>query len=300
MVVSLGAVALATKAPWVVAPAMETGMWENAATQAHINTLRDRGARIVGPQEGSLASGRQGIGRMAEPEDIFEAAAAAVAPQDLIGQTVLVTAGPTREGFDPVRFISNASSGKMGYALAREAQRRGAKVVLVTGPTFLRRPDGIRVIRVETTDEMLAACRDNLAESSVLLMAAAPADFRPRSFSAVKTKKTAGAAQFQAEMENTPDILIELDARQNGRVVVGFAAETGALTEKARAKLEAKNLDMIVANDVTRPDAGFAVDTNAVEIIERNGSQTNLPVMSKDAVAVEILDRVAALVDARR
>ncbi len=296
----LAAVALATKAPWVVAPAMETGMWQNAATQAHVATLRDRGVRIVGPQEGALASGREGIGRMAEPVDIFAATAAAVAPQDLIGQTILVTAGPTREGFDPVRFVSNASSGKMGYALAREAQRRGAEVILVTGPTHLRAPEGMRVLPVVTTDEMLAACRNNLKESSVVVMAAAPADYRPHSFSAVKTKKAAGVAPFQTEMENTPDILTELNARKDGRVVVGFAAETGAVTEKARAKLKAKDLDMIVANDVTLPDAGFAVDTNAVEIIERDGSQTNLPVMSKDAVAAEILDRVAALVDARR
>jgi phosphopantothenoylcysteine decarboxylase/phosphopantothenate--cysteine ligase len=296
----LTAVALATRVPWVVAPAMESGMWQNDATQQNIQILRDRGARVVDPQEGTLASGRVGVGRMAEPEDIFEEALAAVAPLDLVGQRVLVTAGPTREGFDPVRFISNASTGKMGYALAREARCRGAEVCLVSGPTQLRPPHGVRLVRVTTTQEMLDACRANAASASIIIMAAAPADHRPASYSAVKTKKAPGEARFQIELENTPDILVELKARKPGCIVVGFAAETGAVGEKARGKLAAKDLDMIVANDVTRPDAGFAVDTNVVEIIMRDGSQTSLPTMTKDAVAAEILDRVAQLVDARR
>jgi len=217
----------------------------------------------------------------------------------LAGERVLVTAGPTRESFDPARFVSNASSGKMGYALARAARRRGAQVRLVSGPTLLAPPSGVEVVRVKTTEEMLAACRDHFESFAALLMAAAPADYRPVAYSAEKLKKTPGGGDLLVALEQTPDILLTLKARAKGLVCVGFAAESNELLNNARAKLESKDLDLIVANDITRPDAGFEVDTNAVVLLDRDGAAP-LPLMGKEAVADAVLDRVVALLAARR
>jgi phosphopantothenoylcysteine decarboxylase/phosphopantothenate--cysteine ligase len=294
----LGAVALSTRAPWVVAPAMEEGMWLNPVTQGHVASLAARGARIVSPGEGALASGRSGVGRLAEPEHIFEATLAALVPQDLAGQRLVVTAGPTREAFDPARFLSNASSGKMGYAIARVARRRGAEVRLVTGPTELAPPFGVEVVRVTTTLELLTACQTAIAGASALIMAAAPADFRPAAPSAHKRKKTPGE-RFTVDLESNPDILRTLGARSRGLAVVGFAAESQDVAANARKKLVDKDLDLVVANDITAPGAGFAVDTNAVVLVSREGDET-LPVMSKDDVASAILDRLVALLRGRR
>jgi phosphopantothenoylcysteine decarboxylase/phosphopantothenate--cysteine ligase len=245
------------------------------------------------PDRGHLASGAIGVGRMADPLMVYDETVAAAAPSDLAGKRVLVTAGPTREHFDPVRFISNASSGKMGFAVAAAARRRGAVVRLVTGPTSTPLPRCVDVVPVVSTEQLLNACREALPETDILVMAAAPADFRPTSAAENKGKKP--ETPFLADLEPTPDVLKTLSPRRNGRIVVGFAAETGELSDRARAKLEAKDLDLMVANDVTQPGAGFAVDTNIVKIISRDGSSRNLPLMSKEAVANEILNRVVAL-----
>lgn len=290
----VGAVALATRAPILIAPAMETGMWENAATQRNLSLLEERGVAVVEPGCGPLASGREGPGRMAEPEVIAEEVRAALTSKDLAGRRVLVTGGPTREAFDPVRFISNHSSGKMGYAVARMARRRGADVCLVSGPVALAPLPGVELVRVGSTQEMLAACRARIAASDVLVMAAAPADYRPVHFSAAKIKKTGRPGGLDVGLEATPDILQSLAAHEQSCCVVGFAAETQDLLSNAQAKLEAKHLDLIVANDLTRPDSGFGVDTNAVIMIEKGGAVSELPVMSKERVATEILNRVAA------
>ncbi len=295
----LTAIALSTRAPMVVAPAMEDGMWHHEATREHVLTLLRRGVRVVAPGTGELASGRVGAGRLAEPEDILDAAFTALTPQSLAGHTVLVTAGPTREAFDPARFVSNASSGKMGYALARMARRRGARVHLVSGPTVLAPPLGCELTRVETTRDMLEACERLLPETSILVMAAAPADYRPAVFSKAKLKKEQGGSRMSVELESTPDILRSLQARQKGVFVVGFAAESGQLVTNAKDKVEKKDLDLIVANDITRPDAGFAVDTNAVVIIDRDGNAESLPTMTKEAVAEAVLERAAKLAGRR-
>ncbi|OGQ90154.1 MAG: hypothetical protein A2289_19840 [Deltaproteobacteria bacterium RIFOXYA12_FULL_58_15] len=286
----LAAVALSTQAPWLVAPAMESGMWNNPATQKNVETLRERGAQFVMPTAGRLASGATGVGRMAEPEDIFEAALGRLTSQDLHGKKVVVTAGPTREYFDPVRFISNPSSGKMGFAVARVARRRGAEVVLITGPSNLVPPPDVHVDRIETTAELLTACQNALQDADILVMAAAPGDFSPASRQTTKSKKPTAA--FQAALEPTVDVLKTLAPRKAGCFVVGFAAETHDVNERAKAKLEAKDLDLVVANDITLPDAGFGTDTNVVTIISRDGSAARLPALSKVAVAEEILDRV--------
>jgi len=293
----LCAVALATRAPWILAPAMEANMWLNSATRAHVKALEERGARIVAPTHGPLASGREGVGRMAEPEQIIEVVEQVLSPQDFAGQRVLVTAGPTREAIDPVRFVSNPSSGKMGFALARQARRRGARVTLVSGPTALAPPPDVELVRVKTTDELLAACQAHLADATVVLMAAAPADFRVGSPAAQKIKKSPVPRSLSLELEQTPDILMSLGARTAGRVVVGFAAETHDVLEFAREKLVRKDLDLIVANDVTEPRAGFEADTNAVWLLDRDGRDTRLELAAKDAIAQAILDRVLTLVE---
>lgn len=294
----LGAVALSTRAPWVVAPAMEEGMWLNPATQGHVATLVSRGARIVSPGSGALASGREGKGRLADPEHIFEAILSVLAPQDLAGHRLIVTAGPTREPFDPARFLSNASSGKMGYALARVARRRGAQVTLITGPTDLAPPPDVDVVRVTTTLDLLAACQSAISGATALIMAAAPADFRPSAPAPHKRKKTPGE-RFSVDLESNPDILRTLDARSRGLAVIGFAAESQDLAPNARKKLLDKNLDLVVANDITSPHSGFAVDTNAVLLVSREGDEP-LPVMSKEDVASAILDRLVSILRGRR
>ncbi|MGA8768219.1 MAG: bifunctional phosphopantothenoylcysteine decarboxylase/phosphopantothenate--cysteine ligase CoaBC [Candidatus Acidiferrales bacterium] len=286
---------LATKAPVVVAPAMNVNMWEHPATQENLQKLRARGVHVVDPDEGYLACGMTGAGRLAATDAIVERVRSVLGlRRDFESQTVVVTAGPTREDLDPVRFLSNRSSGKMGYALAEAAARRGAHVVLVSGPTDLSAPEGVDWVPVRSTEEMRHAVHERAAEANVVIMAAAVADYRPAAAQSHKLKR--GDAGLTLELEPTPDILAELgrDAiQQRGqRVLVGFAAETDNLAENARGKLARKGADMIVANDVTQEGAGFDTDTNIVTIFLRDGREFPLPKLTKFEVANHILDRV--------
>jgi phosphopantothenoylcysteine decarboxylase/phosphopantothenate--cysteine ligase len=277
-------------APVVVAPAMNTRMWLHPATQANLSRLKARGVHVVDPESGWLAEGESGWGRLAEPARIVEATlVAARRSQQLTGKTLLVTAGPTREAIDPVRFISNRSSGKMGYALAAASARRGARVVLVSGPVDLPVPFGVERITVRTSAEMREAVRQHRVGAEAVLMAAAVADYAPRE-SHAKLKKAGGALTLT--LDEGPDILAELGAERRERLLVGFAAETEAVLDNARSKLERKNLDFIVANDVSRPDIGIDADDNAVTILGRNGGVWELPRQSKGEVAEGILDRI--------
>jgi len=283
---------LATTAPKVIAPAMNVNMWENAATQANIQKLKDRGARIVEPDSGYLACGMIGPGRLASNECIVQAVLEALgASQDLSGETVLVTAGPTREPIDPVRYLGNRSSGRMGYALAEAALRRGAKVVLITGPTALKPPSAAEVIQVQTAGEMRDAVLSHLERSTVVIKAAAVADFTVSKAAAQKIKRT-GAMHL--ELEATPDILKEIAQRKGVRVVIGFAAETQDALENARKKLHAKSLDAIVLNDVSKPGVGFDSERNAVTILTHSDA-INVPETSKWEVAHRVLDVVVKL-----
>ncbi len=288
----LGTVLLATRAPVVVAPAMNVNMWEHPTVQENVARLVARGVRIVGPAAGSLACGWEGLGRLADPADVVEAVACAVSPQDLRGERIVVSAGPTQEPLDPVRYLTNRSSGKMGYALARVARRRGADVTLVTGPTALSPPPGVRAVPVETAREMARAVEAAFADATVLVMCAAVADYRPRRPLDRKLKKR--AADLTVELERNPDILAGLARRKGRRIVVGFAAETHDVAAEARRKLAAKRLDLIVANDVTAPGAAFGGDTNVVRLIDAAGGDETLPLLPKEAVAGRILDWVAA------
>jgi len=289
--------ALAMRAPILVAPAMETGMWQNPATQATMALLRGRGVCVVGPAEGRLASGASGVGRMVEPTDIVEEARRIVGLQgDLAGARILVTAGGTREPIDPVRFVGNRSSGKMGYALAAAARDRGACVTLVSAAAGLPAPAGVALVPVESAQEMHAAVMARLADCDALIMAAAVADYRPARAQAHKIKKT--GAGLALEMEHTLDILLDVagqrEASRRPRVVVGFAAETEELLANAREKLQRKRLDLIAANDVTAPDSGFGTDTNRVVLLDVAGEEA-LPLLSKEDVAHRILERVREL-----
>lgn len=292
----LTTVILATRAPVLVAPSMNVHMFENAAVQANLATLRTRGVRIIEPGSGFLACGYEGAGRLAEPPVIVAEIERAVSSADLAGERVLIAAGPNREAIDPVRFISNRSTGKMGYALAAAAWRRGADVALVSGPTALPAPHGVRVERVTTAEEMRRAVVAEFPAASIVLMAAAVADYRPARPSAQKLKK--GAGPLTIECERTADILAGLTARKGNRFVVGFAAETENVLANAERKAREKRVDMMVANDVARSDAGFEVDTNAVTIVDARG-RVDLPVMSKDEVADRILDRILEVRGAR-
>jgi phosphopantothenoylcysteine decarboxylase / phosphopantothenate---cysteine ligase len=286
----LTTVLLATRAPLLLAPAMNVHMWEHAATQANLRTLVERGAEVVGPASGSLACGYEGTGRLAEPVEIVEAVAARLTEKDLQGERVLVSAGPTREAVDPVRYLSNHSSGKMGHAIARMARRRGAEVVLVSGPTDLPPPPGVRTVAVTTAAEMQRALEVEFRAATVLVMAAAVADYRVRQPAGRKLKKR--HARLALPLERTADILAGLAARKGRRLVIGFAAETHAVTEEAARKLREKRLDLIVANDVTAPGAGFGSDTNIVHLLDADGLAEALPVLPKDEVAGRILDWV--------
>jgi len=286
---------LAVRCPVVVCPTMNVNMYNHPATQKNLDVLKERGVWLVEPEEGELACGWEGKGRLADPEAILETVKAALSPQDLAGERVLVTAGPTWEALDPVRFISNRSSGKMGFALARVAKRRGAAVTLVSGPTGLRPPPGVRFVQVESASQMRDAVMENLGEATVVVKAAAVADYRPEQIHEDKIKKE--QENFVLSLTRTPDILAEVGARKGDRILVGFAAETRALLENARQKLIRKNLDWIVANDVTKPGSGFATETNQVTLISREGTLEELPEMSKEEVAWVILDRV---LDTRR
>jgi phosphopantothenoylcysteine decarboxylase/phosphopantothenate--cysteine ligase len=293
----LSTVLLATRAPVLLAPAMNVHMYENAAVQENLQTIARRGARLIPPAVGSLACGYEGAGRLPDPEVIVLEVARVLSAPDLAGQRVLVTAGPNREPLDPVRFLSNRSSGRMGYALAAAAWRRGADVTLVSGPTSLPDPYGVTTVRVSTADEMRRAVRREIAGASLLLMAAAVADYRPKSIAGQKIKKSAG--RQTVDLERTVDILADLPAARGRRIVVGFAAETEDVLRNAERKLAAKKLDMIVANDVSRPDAGFEVTTNAVTLIDAEG-RVEIDLAGKDEIADRILDRVAQLRSRRR
>jgi phosphopantothenoylcysteine decarboxylase / phosphopantothenate---cysteine ligase len=293
----LTATLLATEAPVLVCPAMHTEMWEHPATQDNLSVLRGRGVHILEPASGRLAGGDQGPGRLAEPADIVEAAAAVLTPQDFAGLNVLVTAGGTREPIDAVRFIANRSSGKQGTALASEAAARGAQVTLVT--TSPLRPAGsVEVVSVDTAFEMEGAVLARAGGADVVVMAAAVADQRPASPSSRKTKKH--EAQPSLDLEPTHDFLVELaSAKPPGQVVVGFAAETDAVEANAAQKLKNKKLDLIVANDVSSPGAGFDHETNHVVILGSDGSRSEVPMASKREVAASIFDRVRELIDRR-
>ena len=286
--------ALATTAPLLLAPAMDSQMWEHPATRANVETLRTRGAAFVGPEAGRLASGRMGAGRLAEPIAVVGALRALLGAThgDLRGRHIVVSAGPTHEPVDPVRFIGNHSTGKMGFAIAEAARDRGARVTIVAGPVALQTPYGVERVDVRTVAEMLAALESATANSDAVIMAAAPADFRPSKPAQQKMKKVAGDNALALELAKNPDIIASLPG---GGVRVGFAAETEHLADYAKAKLAAKRLDFIVANDVTAAGSGFGTETNAVTIIHAGGRVEVLPLQSKYAVAHAILDRVSPL-----
>jgi phosphopantothenoylcysteine decarboxylase/phosphopantothenate--cysteine ligase len=281
---------LATKAPVVVAPAMNVNMWDHAATQRNLAILRERGVHVVDPDEGYLACGMVGSGRLAATETIAKKVCDVLGLRhDLAGQTILITAGPTCEDIDPVRFLTNRSSGKMGYSLAEAANRRGARVILVSGPTDLKIPDGVDWVPVRSTEEMHHAVRERAVNANVVIMAAAVSDYRPAAQHDQKLKR--GEGSFTLELEPTPDILADLGREKRGQVLVGFAAETNSVAENARGKLARKGADMIVANDVTQEGAGFDGDTNIVTMFLRDGREIPLPKMTKLEVANQILDR---------
>jgi len=289
---------LATKASVVVAPAMNVNMWEHPATQENLQKLRARGVHVVDPDEGYLACGMTGSGRLAATETIVEKVRLVLGlRRDLEGQTVLVTAGATREDIDPVRFLTNRSSGKMGYSLAEAASRRGARVILVSGPTDLAVPEGVDWVPVRSAENMRDAVRERAAEANVIIMAAAVADYRPAAAQQQKIKR--GEGRITLDLEPNPDILAELGrepANKSGRpILVGFAAETTARADNARSKLARKGADMIVANDVTQEGAGFDTDTNIVTLFTRDGRELPLPKLPKFEVANRILDRILEL-----
>jgi phosphopantothenoylcysteine decarboxylase/phosphopantothenate--cysteine ligase len=292
--------ALAVECPVLLAPAMNTRMWTNAAVQANLAALSALGWHVVGPASGELADGDVGPGRLAEPEAIVEAAARLLGPRDLAGRRVVVSAGPTREPLDPVRFLSNPSSGKMGFALARAASRRGAEVVLVAGPVELPGPGGARLVRVTTAEEMARAVESEAASMDLYVGAAAVSDYRPLAPSPEKRKKRDGDETLA--LTRTPDILARLGERFGGKpgspVLVGFAAETEKVVENAREKLQRKRCDLVVANDVRRPGSGFGADTNRVALVAQ-GELTEIE-GTKDHVADAILDWAVALLDQRR
>ena len=290
---------LASTAPVVVAPAMNVNMWNHPATQENIAKLQERGVNVVEPNEGYLACGMVGAGRLAGPAEILAAVRATVhTNKDLAGETVLVTAGPTCEDLDPVRYLTNRSSGKMGYAVAQAAARRGAKVILVSGPTALETPVGVRRVDVRTAEQMHVAVTKEFAGCSIGIFAAAVADYRPAEKHAEKMKKTDGS--LTVRLEPTVDILQEMASAKGDKFVVGFAAETTDVGENARKKMAAKNLDLIVANDVTAQGAGFDHDTNVVSLYYRDGRGVALPKMSKAEVAQRVLDEIVRLRGALR
>ena len=291
----LSTTVMATRAPVLVAPAMNTGMWESAAVQQNVKTLQARGVQFVMPASGHLACGDSGAGKLEDVETIAERAREMLfAKRDMEGLHVMVTAGPSREALDPVRYISNRSSGKMGYAIAQAAQKRGAEVTLLSGPVALAAPQGVKLVSFTTTQELLDKASELAAAQDVLIQAAAPADYRAKEIAPQKIKKQGGEPMTFTLVEN-PDVAATLGrAKKAGQVFVGFAAETNDVLAHAQDKLVRKNLDMIVANDVTRPGAGFDVDTNIVTLITKEGQEA-LPMMSKAEVADRILDHVLAL-----
>jgi phosphopantothenoylcysteine decarboxylase / phosphopantothenate---cysteine ligase len=285
---------LASTAPVIVAPAMNVNMWQHAATQENLAALKARGVHVVEPNAGYLACGMTGPGRLAELDEILKAVQGiAQTKRDLAGETLLVTAGPTCEDIDPVRYITNRSSGKMGYAVAEAGARRGAKVILIAGPTALATPEGVERVDVRTAEEMLAAARKHFPACSLAVFAAAVADYRPAEPASSKIKR--GKEALTIRLEPNADILATLAKEKGERIVVGFAAETGQVAENAKNKLAQKNADLIVANDVTAEGAGFDHDTNIVTLFSRDSRDLPLPRMSKAEVAERILDEAVRL-----
>lgn len=292
----VSAMVLTASCPLIVAPAMDGGMWDHPTVRAHVAQLRARGVTVLEPVEGPLASGKTGKGRLTDEQTIVATIDACLLPRrDLAGQRIVVSAGPTQEPIDPVRFISNRSSGKMGYAIARAARERGAEVLLVSGPTTLPVPPGVRCLHVETAEEMAKALTANFRWSTIVVMAAAVADFRAERPSGRKIKKQGGTWKTLA-LAPTEDILHTLSRQRKKQILVGFAAETDAVLTHARRKLADKNLDMIVANDVTADEAGFGSDRNAATLLTRNGAETVLPLMPKRELADRILDALPPLI----
>jgi len=289
----LTTVLMATKAPVLIAPAMNIHMYENPILQENVRKLRRLGYHFIEPAEGYLACGYEGKGRLPEPEKILEETRRLLKKKDLVGEKLLITAGPNREPLDPVRYLSNRSSGKMGYALARAAIRRGAEVALISGPTELEPPAGARLTSVTTAAEMRHAVLEQFSGCTAVIMAAAVSDYRPVDFARKKIKR--GKGPIELRLEPNPDILKEISARKNGKMLVGFAAETGELVANATKKLKDKNLDMIVANNVREAGAGFDLDTNVATILDRGGTVRSLPLMSKDELAEQILDHLLVL-----
>lgn len=289
----LTTVLLATTAPVLIAPAMNVHMYAHPLVQENMRKLSSLGYGFVEPTEGFLACGYEGKGRLADPEDIVEEVRAALTKKDLQGERIIVTAGPNAEPIDPVRFISNRSTGKMGYAMARVAWRRGAEVTLVSGPTALPPPRGVRLSPVRTALEMQRAVLAHYPQATMVISAAAVADYRPAQVAPQKLKKS--EEDFTIELTRNPDILAELGRQKGNRLLVGFATETEDVFQNAARKLHSKNLDMIVANDVTQDGAGFAHDTNIVTLIDRSEKVETLPLMSKDEVAHAVYDRLLAL-----
>ncbi len=289
---------MATKAPVLLAPAMNTNMYLNPVYRENEAKLRRHGYLFADPASGQLACGWEGDGRLQDPAVILEEARCALSPKDLAGERILVTAGPTREELDPVRYLSNHSSGKMGYAIARAARRRGAAVTLVSGPVCLQEPYGVETVPVVSASEMREAVLNRFDTATIVIKAAAVADYRPESRSGSKIKKAGG--EMAVNFAKTVDILAEIGRLKTGQFIAGFAAETEDLAGNAVKKMQEKNLDMIVANDVTREGAGFAVDTNIVKLISADGRREDLPLMSKESLADIILDRVAEAMRQRR
>ena len=285
---------LATTAPVVVAPAMNVNMWNHTATQENIERLRACGVHVVNPDEGYLACGMTGAGRLAGQDAIVAAVREVLRVRlDLAGQTVLLTAGPTQEAIDPVRYMTNRSSGRMGYAVAEAAAQRGATVVLISGPTSLETPAGVTRVDVRSASEMLAAVEQHFADATIAVFAAAVADYRPADAASSKIKRSDAAISL--ELIPNADILATFARKKGDRLIVGFAAETGRVAENARKKLKDKNADLIVANDVTAEGAGFDVDTNVVTLFSRDGRDLPLPKLAKREVAHRILDEVIRL-----
>ncbi len=287
---ALSTFVLAVTSPIIVCPSMNTHMYQSRPVQRNLALLKGDGYHIVEPAAGDLACGTTGPGRLREPEDILDRLKAFLAPKDLGGKRVLVTAGPTHESIDPVRFISNPSSGKMGYAVARAAEQRGAEVTLVTGPNTLADPINVNLIRVKSAREMAWAVEDYSRDVHVIVKAAAVSDYSPRKQSSRKIKKVKD--EMTLSLKRNPDILKELGSRKKGRILVGFAAETEDLEANAAKKLIEKKLDMIVANLVGKKDSGFSADTNTVTLFFKGGAKESLPSMEKDAVAHILLDRI--------
>ncbi len=295
----LTTILLATRAPILMAPAMNPQMYAHPATSENIAKLAGRGVLFLGPEPGRTACGEEGPGRMSQPTDLADAVQCLVTPHDLEGVKVLITSGPTREHLDPVRYISNPSSGRMGIELARFARRRGAEVWLVLGPTHLPDPWGVHTVRVTSAQEMQEAVLRHAADAEVSIMAAAVSDFRPTDCAPQKIKKGDRKSET-CELVRTPDILAHLSRTTEGQILVGFAAETEDIVANAQAKLKAKKLDLLVANDVTDPASGFAVSTNRVRIITPDGRVESLPLLPKWEVAQRILNRVSRIIERRR